>query len=248
MIGLLQTATAVAPGIHAWFLASGATGAVSYSVRPHGAGGIINNSTGAYTAPARMNEDPAMISDTIEARDSTGAIAIAQILVGTPLLLLCEIIQKEMGLARGRVYLWDQKIMQPTDGGLYVAVSMPTCRPFGNNIRFDNSAEGLDGVQTINMKSTVDLDIISRGPAARDQKELVVMALNSLYSEQQQEANSFYISRLPEGGRFINLSEIDGAAIPYRYKISFAMQYAVTKVSDVPYYNVFEAPQVVTNS
>lgn len=245
---VIQNFTAVAPGISSYFGASGGTGPYVFSVLDGGAGGTINASTGLYTAPAQMSEIPAQISDVIQVRDSLAAVATASILVGTPLLLLCDIIQNQMGLAQGRVYLWDQKIMQPTDDGLYVAVSMPSCKPFANNINYDGSGAGLLGIQTVNMMATVDIDIISRGPAARDQKELVLMTLNSVYSEQQQEANSFLIGRLPAGSRFINLSDVDGAAIPYRYKISMNMQYAVTKNLQVPYYDDFEEPGVVTNS
>jgi hypothetical protein len=189
-----------------------------------------------------------MIADIVQARDSLGAIATASITVGNALILFCDIIQNQMALDSRHIYLWDQKILQPTDEKLYVAVSVPTCRPFGNTISYDGTGSGLNAIQYVNMMATVDVDIISRGPAARDQKEFVLMALNSTYSEQQQEANSFYISRLPAGNRFINLSEIDGAAIPYRYKISMAMQYTVTNVQAVSYFNVFATPEVATNS
>ena len=108
-----------------------------------------------------MGSSPETIYDTIQARDALGAIATAQILIGTPLFLFCDIIQKFLGLAPGRVYLWDQKIMQPTDSDLYVAVSMPMCRPFGNNAEHDSSG---NLVLSTNLLATLDLDIISRGP------------------------------------------------------------------------------------
>jgi len=247
-VTVLQNVTAISPGLQTSFGAGGGSAPYTYSVRSGGAGGTINASTGVYTAPSVMNENPAQISDTIQARDSLGAIGTASILVGNALLLFCDIIQNQMGLAQGRVYLWDQKIMQPTDSGLYVAVSNPMCKPFGNNIRFDGSGSGLEAEQSLNVMATLDIDIISRGPEARDQKELVLMCLNSVYSEQQQEANSFHIGRLPAASRFINLSDVDGAAIPYRYKISVNIQYAVTRNLQVPYFDDFEAPGVVTDS
>lgn len=243
---LTQTVTAISPGLTMSFLATGGTSPYVYSVRANGAGGSIDASMGVYTAPNTMSEDPAKTSDIVQVRDSAGKIATASILVGTPLLLVCDIIQNQMGLAPGRTYLWDQKIFEPIDSDLYVAVSMPICKPFGSIISYDGSGSGLNSNQSVNMLSTVDLDIISRGPAARDQKELVLMTLNSVYSEQQQEINSFQISRLTTN--FINLSDVDGSAIPYRYRLSFQMTYAVQTTKPVSYFNVFQTPTEVVNS
>jgi len=245
-LSLAQTLTAIGPGLTSSFLVAGGTGPYTYSVRPNGAGGTINSS-GLYTAPASVGETPQTLYDTIQVVDSTTPTplsATATILVGTPLLLFCEIIQNQLGLAQGRVYLWDQKVFQPTDSGLYVAVSVPSCKPFANNTSYDGNG---NAIQSVNMLATVDIDIISRGPAARDQKEQVMLALMSDYSQLQQTANSFLIAKLPPGSRFLNLSNIDGAAIPYRYKISVNMQYFVTKTQATPYYNTFAQPTVYTN-
>jgi hypothetical protein len=244
---LNQTITALIPGLTSSFLASGGTPAYVYSVRANGAGGTINSSTGIYTAPAVGKSNPINLYDVVQVKDSLGAIATAQILVGTPLLLFCEILQNQLSLPQGRVFLWDQKIMQPTDSGLYIAVSVPICRPFGNTYVPDGSGSGLNAVQSVNMMATLEIDAISRGTDARDRKEEIIMALYSVYSQQQQEINSFSIGRLPAGSRFLNLSQIDGAAIPYRYKISVNMQYSVTKTLAVPYFGTFQGPTVSTN-
>jgi hypothetical protein len=246
-LALAQTLTALAVNLTASFLATGGTPSYTYSVRANGAGGTIDPSSGIYTAPAQVASDPSHLYDTIQVTDSLGTIATSQILVGTPLLLFCEILQTQLGLAPGRVYLWDQKVMQPTDAGLYIAVSVPSCKPFGVTNQPDGSGSGLNSVQVAHMLATLDIDIISRGPDARDRKEEVLLALDSNYSRSQQEANSFSIGKLPEGSRFLNLSQIDGAAIPYRYKISMNVQYAVTKTNAVPYYDAFATAEVTTN-
>lgn len=244
---LTQSKTALSPNLTASFLAVSGSSPYVYSVRPGGAGGIINSSSGVYTAPATVSSDPKKLYDTIQVKDSLGAIATAQILVGTPLLLFCEIIQQEMDLEPGRVWLWDQKIFQFTDSDLYIAVSVPSCKPFGNNTGIDGSGSGLESVQTINMLATLDIDAISRGPAARDRKEEIVLAFNSIYAQSQQEMNSFYIGKLPPGSRFLNLSEVDGAAIPYRYRISVNMQYTVSKIKPIQYYDTFSDAELVVD-
>lgn len=249
-LSLTQVATACSPNLSVSFLAIGGTSPYVYSVRPSGSGGIIDPVTGVYTAPAQVAVDPLMTSDVIQVRDSLGAIATASILVGTPVMLFCDILQNQLGLDANHVFLWDQKIFKPVDFGLYIVVSVPLCKPFGNNKTYSSSgnSDPLISNQYINMMATVDMDIISRGPAARDQKEQVVMALQSDYSERQQEANSFQISKLPVGSHFVNISEIDGAAIPYRYKISLGMQYTTLRTMQVPYFDVFATTQVTTNS
>lgn len=242
-ITITQSATAVGTLTPASFLATGGVEPYVWAVLPGGAGGSINSSTGQYTGPATLYSSPQRAYDTIRVTDDDSDTATAQILVGTPLVLFCEIIQREMGLANGRVYEWDQKIMQPTDSGLYIAVSVPVCKPFGSGNKFVNGIQ----VQSVNMMATVDIDIISRGPSARDRKEEIILALNSIYAEQQQEANSFYIAKLPASSQFVNLSNVDGAAIPYRYRISINMQYMVKKSPVAPYFDEFEDTEIVVN-
>lgn len=225
-LALTQSIYAVAPYITGSFLATGGTGPYSYAVIAGGAGGTINPSTGVYTAPSLVQSDPKKLYDTIQVTDSLAATATTQILVALPIFLFCDIIQRVMNLPNGRVYLWDQKINQPTDSDLYIAVSVPRCKPFANVNRPVSNGGGLDQSQFLSMQAQVDIDVISRGVSARDRKEEVLLALNSTYSQQQQEANSFYIAGLSPAFGFINLSEVDGAAIPYRYKISVQMQYA----------------------
>lgn len=242
-VTLAQTLTAVGPNITSSFAASGGTGPYSYTVRPGGAGGSINSSTGLYTAPAVLPTSAAKVYDTIIATDSLNANGTAQILVGDPLQLLCDIIQTQMGLASGRVYLWDQKVMQPTDNGIYIAVSVLSVKVFGN----DNSHVGgssLTSGQSVNCAATVQIDIMSRDITALRQKEAVLLALNSDYAEQQMNANSFFIGKIPPGAQFTNLSFQDGAAIPYRFVISVVMQYLYTQTQTVGYMAPSSSPTV----
>lgn len=242
---LTQSATAVAVNSQVSFLASGGTEPYVYAVVAGGAAGTINSSTGVYVAPAVINADPKKAYDTIRVTDAVAATTTLRILIGTPLILFCDIVQKEMGLANGRVYLWDQKIMQPTDSDLYIAVSVPSCKPFGNVNSYASATGGLESQQYVMMQARVTIDMISRGPEARDRKEEALLALASTYSQQQQTSNSFYIAPLTSMGGFINLSDVDGAAIPYRYQISVNMQYSVSKTKSVSYFDDFSSQTVI---
>lgn len=249
---LTQSKTALGAGLTASFLAVGGTAPYVYSVRqnPQGAGGTINSTTGIYTAPPVINGGaygkPDELYDTVVVRDNVGAQAISSIFVGSPLLLFCEIIQRELNLKPGRVYLWDQKIMQPTDSGLYVAISVLSCKPFANTNQID-PATG-DSIQSVNMLAQLQIDIISRDTEARDRKEDVLLAIGSTYAQQQQQGNSFLIGKLPPGSQFVNLSSPDGAAIPYRFSIAVAIQYFYTKAKSADYFDNYPTLTTTINS
>lgn len=244
---LTQNYTAIGPNIIASFLGVGGQRPYSYAVVSEGAGGVINSRTGVYTAPAIANASPTHVSDTITVTDAASATASSKILIGTPLILFCDIIQQGMGLADGRVYLWDQKLFEPKDYDLFIAIAMPSPKPFGNNTVYTSDPSGnLSQAQSVNMYAVLDIDIISRGPAARDRKEEVILALNSTYSESQQEANSFKLGKISTN--FINLSPVDAAAIPYRYRISCAMQYCVEKITPVQYFSNFPGYTTTTST
>jgi hypothetical protein len=245
-LALAQTKSALAPGLTASFHASGGTEPYVYSVRAGGAGGTINASTGVYTAPATLSSDPEKAFDVVAVTDALSAKTAARIRVANAFGLLCDILANYLDLDASRVVFWDQKIMLPTDSDLFIAVSMMTCKPFGNSIGPGSSGWD-ESVQSVNMYAACDIDIMSRGPAARDRKEEVLLALNSLYSQAQQESNSFYIGRLPVGSQFICLNNVDGAAIPYRYKITVALQYTVTKTKTAEYFDTFQDVQVNTD-
>lgn len=247
MITISQNYTAVAVNIGASFLASGGAAPYIYTVQGGGAGGSINPNTGVYIAPAVAQSGPNRAYDVIRATANDGEFGTTSILVGSPLLLFCDVIEHEMQLADGRVYIFDQKINQPSDYDLYIAISVPICRPFGNTNKMISTDSGLMQFQYVNMQAMLDIDIISRGPAALERKEEVILALNSIYAEQQMEANSFYIAKLPPNSKFINLSDVDGAAIPFRFKISTMMQYAVSKSQPVSYFDTFSPVELTTN-
>lgn len=240
-LSISQSTTAMGPLLTTGFLGVGGTPPYAYSLLAGGPGGSINPVTGLYTAPATVPVNPAQSYETIQVTDALAATATAQVLIGSHIQLFCDIIQNQMGIANDHIYLWDQKIFQPTDSNLYVAVAVMSEKVFGN------TTQGVppNSLQYCNVMAVMSIDAISRGPAARDQKEQIVMALQSDYAQRQMEMNSFSIGRLPVG--FTNISNLDGAAIPYRYNISVNMQYTVPRTVSIPYLDTFAQPTVYIN-
>lgn len=233
---LLPARVAMAKNLTKPFGAIGGTPPYVYRIVAPGVGSI-DASTGIYTSPADIGEA------TVAVQDATGLSKMAKVVTLDPIGLVIDVIQQGMGLPDGRVYFWDQKIFQPTDFGLYIAVGVLSAKPFSNIRKY--SDDGESEIQTTNFLTTLSLDIISRDLSAVERKEELVMALNSTYSELQQEANSFRIFPVPVA--FVNLSQVDGAAIPYRFNISCNIQYAVVKSKSIDYYDAFNSPELFTN-
>lgn len=244
-LSLFSYVSAIGPGLPASFVANGGTAPYIYSVVPGGAGGSINSSTGIYASPAVVPASVNQAYDIIMVTDALSNTATQKMLVGSPLKLFCNILQNQLGLADDHIYLWNQKLTEPKDYSLYIAVSVLMSKIFGNSNYFDPNTQ--QSIQSVNIMDTLQIDAISRGPSARDNRADIIMALKSNYAESQQELNSFRIGTLPANSRFINLSQIDGAAIPYRFQISVNMQYFQKKIQNVPYFSSFQKPQSLVN-
>lgn len=244
-MNLLPARAALAVNVPQPFgVVGGGTNTFSYAIHGDpgdGTLGTIDPATGLYTAPAALppaKQQPIVVVATDQ---MTGATMDSEIYILSPLELVCDVIQQGLGLLEGRVYVYNQKISKPTDDGLFVAVGILSCKTFGVSNNFDpaNNAE----ILSANMQAQLSIDVISRSTEALDRKEEVVLALNSTYARQQQELNSFKIAQLPSN--FVNLSEIDGSAIPYRFNLTCAIQYMVQKTNPIPVYDTFLDADVV---
>ena len=236
---ILQNLTAIGLNQTTYISVSGGVLPYTYSIVSGGAGGTIDG-LGKYTAPSTSGIDTIKVTDSTPITPLTSTTTIK---VLGPLELVCDIIEKELGLPSGRTYIWDQKIMEPKDFGLYVIIRILSEKPFSNTRRLN--ADGTSVTQSTNIKSTLQIDIKSRGTDARLRKEEVVMALNSIYSQQQQVANSFLIAPLVSQINTINTE--DGTAIPYHFSFDCTIQYFKQKIKTIAYFDTFEPVSVLTN-
>ncbi len=151
--------------------------------------------------------------------------------------LFCDILAHEMELENDQVYIYNQKIDLPKDDRLYIAVGILTCKPFSNTRKEAVSGDDLNEEVSSNFLTTLSVDILSRGVDARDRKEEIILALGGTYAQSVQEANGFLVGRISTS--FVNLSSVEGAAIPYRFNISVQVQYFVSKIKAIEYYDDF---------
>jgi hypothetical protein len=216
----------------------------TWTLSQNNSGGSINASTGAYTAGPDFGVDVIQVTDSTT---PTPLTATATVGVDTVLQLLGDIIANYLGLSPDQYWLWDQKVDIPNDSRLYVILSVVSEKAFGQTNSHDGgSSDGdpLTSVQSVNIMARFGIDILSRGTSARDMKDQVLLALNSDYAEAQQELNSFFLGKGPTS--FVNLSQVDGAAIPYRFHIEVNVQYAVSNAIVVPSFDSYDTPEVTT--
>ena len=184
-------------------------------------------------------------TDIVTVTDSLSNTAQIQIEVLEPLELFCDIIRNYMSLAPDQVYIYNQKIAPITDSRLYVAIGIANDKYFGNTTKYEESVSGLNEVQSINCKSTLSIDIVSRDDSARNRRSEIVLALNSKYSQNQQELNSFHIGKIP--GNFANLSKLEGSAIPFRFNITVNIQFFEKVVREAAFFDVFQGLDLKIN-
>lgn len=246
---LAGTKSALAPNLTASFGASGGVAPYTYSVSGRG---TINPSSGLYVAPSSVANAPPFF-DTVTVIDSTGATAINTIICANPWMLLLEIIQRTLNLDKRMIWFENQKFFEPLNAmaGMWVVLMFPNLKTFSSGLHPAGVPIGLGGPgwdQTeswANFSGPVDINLFSRDLSALNLKEQVIRVLNGPYSRFQQQANSFYIARIPHSTN--DLSSQDGAAIPWRLVISVEMQYATSKVFGADYYDSIPKPQIVVN-
>lgn len=202
--------------------------------------GSIDASSGLYTAP-----DDSFGSAVVRVTDAAAMTFDASIMIGNVLQLIADIIQTELDLDDGRVWIFDQKIKEPTDEDAFVVIHSINPKPFGNSTKYESTDDGMQQVQSVNMSDMIQIDIKSRNLDALNRKEEIILALNSMYSQNQQALNNFSIGIISKN--FINLSNQDGAAIPYRYIITCQVQYMILKKQSAAYYDDFSEPEIITD-
>jgi hypothetical protein len=229
--------TAISPGLTTSLSVIGGNAPYSFSVLPGGIGGTISSS-GIYSASPNSYG-----LDTVLVQDSSNPVnqATLDILVGSTIQLVCDILQQYLQLSQGQVIIFNTKWTLPTDSRMYIAVGISSLKSFGNS----NTTYNGVSVQGVNMRAMLDINIMSRSIDALNQKEQVLLAFSSQYAENQMEKNSFFIA--PNASTFVNLSEIDGAAIPYRFVIGCNLLYFVPSVMSTAYFDEFAPVTVVVD-
>ena len=162
-----------------------------------------------------------------------------------PIKQICKIIQTQLDLTDKQIWIYNQKRDIPNDFGVYYVVNYLGQRIIGNVRKEFESNQGLMEYQSVHNLANYQIDVLSRGNGARSERDKVIMALNSTYSQQVQEANGFQIAR--NSFQVTNTSEVEGVAELNRYSISFNVTYMSETRKSIDYYDTFEK-EVITEA
>jgi hypothetical protein len=143
--------------------------------------------------------------------------------------IIVNILTSEMCLPKQNCWVRDQNRLFPGTPGLFAIVGMVDSQVVSNINSFNGStlAETQD-VQTIDK---IQIDILSRDTTAIFRRWEVLAALKSIYSEQQQENNTFKIYQIPTS--FINTSYAEGGSEINRFSIVIPCQVWYRKVKPI---------------
>lgn len=162
-----------------------------------------------------------------------------------PIKEICNILQRQLSLSDGQIWIYNQKRDIPNDFGIYFVVNYIGQRII-SNIRKEFVAEnGLMEYQSVHNLANFSVDVFSRNPRARDMRDQVLMALNSTYSQQVQESKGFQIAR--NSFQVTNTSEVEGVAELSRFSISFNVTYMSETTKSIDYYDTF-SKEVITEA
>lgn len=135
--------------------------------------------------------------------------------------ILADILTVEMNMPADSVWLRNQNRQIPNDTGLYIVLGMTSAFPIANVTRMQEVT--VDNVTTehqineVQQQENIQIDILSRSNDALTRNWEIVAAMQSFYSQQQQEKNNFKIFRIPHS--FVETANAEGGSMLNRYTI-----------------------------
>jgi hypothetical protein len=163
-----------------------------------------------------------------------------------PIKVIADIIQKELDLDDGLVMIYNQRFKPPTTEGIYIVLSYISGRPIGvSNHVEDAGIYGITEVQESAMNEMIQIDAMSANDEARIRHREIILALGSIYGQQQCDKYLMQMARIP--GDFTDVSDLEGAARLNRYTMTMTIKALYRKTKTVEYYGTFTTPEVHTN-
>lgn len=160
--------------------------------------------------------------------------------------VVADILEVEMNLAPAiptstnpadrRVFIYNQNFDLPNYQKMFVVLKENPGKAMAVKSSFDPVTN--NEVQELIIQKEITIDVLSRNAEARQRKEEVLMALASVYSQQQQELNGFRVFSYPTS--FVDVSEAEGAGNIYRYRSSVFLHVRYKKQKGVEYYDTFD--------
>ena len=154
----------------------------------------------------------------------------------TSLDLLRDIVQEEMDLQDGQIWIYGQQNIIPEGTGLYIVIEYKYSRVYSNRDLTSATLSALTEEQNVNTQEFLTVQLFSSNFEALRRKEEAAMALKSVYSQQVQEKYAFKLSVNPQ---ILDLSSLEASRMLYRYDIPVVVLTAYQKIKPVAWFDNF---------
>lgn len=142
-------------------------------------------------------------------------------------------------LKEDRFFICNSNLRLPTDKDAYVAVKFESSYPMAVQNETVTVSNGVEEHQTSNMREEFSVIVAARDwDTVAKLKDLIPLALRSVYSQQVQEKYAFKIFPFT---KIVNTSAAEGAAMLTRFDLSFSVFAWYERVKSVGYYDSFTA-------
>lgn len=144
---------------------------------------------------------------------------------------IATIIKNYMALRDDQIWLQREKIMLPKTETFTISLGFMSLKPIGTSTRVVGDVEEI----ATTMSGQVVIDIYGPSFDVMTRNGEIILALCSSMSKETQTAGGFLVAQVPTS--FNDVSGIDGAMIPYRFQITFGVQFINKKSKIIEYYD-----------
>lgn len=171
---------------------------------------------------------------------------MTDIVLREPLKVIADIISSEMSLNPTRVIIYNEKINIPPDDGLWIVIGLLSVKTISiKSELIDDGAGGANEEQSASIEQIIQIDIMSSSAAARIRQFEVLMALNSIYAQQQCELYNMKIARIPTAMN--DTSSVENTKILNRYSITIIINAVYNKTKTNEFYDTLQEPNISIN-
>lgn len=157
-----------------------------------------------------------------------------------PLKIVAQIIAHELDMDPALIFDGNEKYDIPTTQGLFIVLTDMGPEPISRTSFFDTNTNSEE--QTHTMLHPISIDVCSFNLDARQRKEEISLALDSIYAQQIMEQYQCQVASFT--GKFSNVSAAEPSSYLKRYNATVNVTAIHGKVRSVSYFDKFNGATV----
>lgn len=151
--------------------------------------------------------------------------------------IIKQILDEEMNMPKNRVWAYNADVDLPKDSKLFIVLHYGQRKPISNTIKYKNTPDGLEEVQSMNVCEDVIVSLLSRNTEARDRAHEVHLAMNSTFARNLQAKENIHISIL---GDVWDASFLEATSRINRFDCKIRIFKSYEKIKAVDYYDKYK--------